>query len=350
MKTHLSNRHVEDMANHVAATICDESSTETIRVFGIPRGGVPVAYLLAKNPRIRVVEEPYSADILVDDIIDSGRTMRKWREHYPHKPFYALIDKVNPYALTNNTTALSLIAKNSWVVFPWEGGAEEPDDSIVATIRNRIVAAGAPFFANDNISAFIESTEMEELQNELIRRAEHFLQGLVIDVAGDHNTKGTAKRMAKMYLREVFRGRYSEAPNITDFPNAKNLDEVYVTGPITVRSACSHHFVPIIGKCWIGIIPSERVIGLSKFNRIVDWIASRPQIQEELVTQIADYIDDKIKPKGIAVVLKATHMCMTWRGVKEPMEAAMTTSIMRGAFRTRPEARGEFMSLISGNI
>ena len=219
--------------------------------------------------------------------------------------------------------------------------------SIVEVLTERLKAAGAPFLANDNIAGYVTPAEMAQLKMELTHRAEYFLQGLVIDTANDHNTRGTAGRIAKMYLEEVFKGRYTAPPVITDFPNAKGLDEMYMTGPITIRSACSHHFVPIVGRCWIGIIPGDRVIGLSKFNRIVDWVASRPQLQEELVMQIADDLDEKMAPKGLAVVVEATHMCMTWRGVREGMEAKMTTNVMRGAFRDKPEARAEFMAMVA---
>jgi GTP cyclohydrolase I len=224
---------------------------------------------------------------------------------------------------------------------------EASQPNIVETLTARLRSAGVPFLANDNISGYITPTEMKLLRQELARRAEYFLQGLVIDTANDHNTSGTAGRIAKMYLEEVFKGRYTAPPVITDFPNAKGLDEMYMTGPITIRSACSHHFVPIVGRCWIGIIPGDRVIGLSKFNRIVDWVASRPQIQEELVMQIADYLDEKMAPRGLAVVVEATHMCMTWRGVREGMEAKMTTNVMRGAFRDKPEARAELMAMVA---
>ena len=223
----------------------------------------------------------------------------------------------------------------------------ETTQNIVDTLTERLRKARVPFLANDNIAGYITPAEMAELKRELERRAEYFLQGLVIDTQNDHNTRGTAGRIAKMYLEEVFKGRYDAPPVITDFPNAKGLDEMYMTGPITIRSACSHHFVPIVGRCWIGIIPGDRVIGLSKFNRIVDWVASRPQIQEELVMQIADYLDEKMMPKGLAVVVEATHLCMTWRGVREGMEAKMTTNVMRGAFREKPEARAEFMAMVS---
>lgn len=308
------------------------------KLFPIPRGGIPAAYAMqAIEYRFEIVEDPAAADFFLDDIIDSGSTMQQWCDEYPGKPFVALIDKTDP----------ECPYRDEWVRFPWEGTDRSEDDTIVGTLINRITEAGAPFLANDNIAAFLAGDELDLLQEEVARRAEHFLRGLVIDVDNDHNTVGTAKRIAKMYLREVFKGRYLPPPAITDFPNAKGLDEMYMTGPITVRSACSHHFVPIVGRCWIGIIPGERVIGLSKFNRIVEWVASRPQIQEELVMQIAAFIEQQIQPKGLAVVVEATHLCMTWRGVREPMEAKMTTNVMRGAFRDKPEARAEFMTLVA---
>jgi GTP cyclohydrolase I len=148
-----------------------------------------------------------------------------------------------------------------------------------------------------------------------------------------------------MYVREVFAGRYEKAPKITDFPNAKELDQIYAIGPITIRSACSHHFVPITGKLWIGILPSDRVIGISKFVRLANWIMSRPHIQEEASIMLADELQKRINPKGLALVMDAQHQCMTWRGVKET-STTMTTSIMRGVFRDIPEARAEFMKLI----
>lgn len=173
------------------------------------------------------------------------------------------------------------------------------------------------------------------------------LSSLLIDTTNDHNSKGTAKRMAKMYLKEVFHGRYSAMPKITAFPNAKALDEIYTVGPISIRSACSHHFAPILGEVWIGIIPGDEVIGLSKFARLTDWIFSRPQIQEEATIQLADILEEKIKPKALAVIVKADHLCMKWRGVKEPC-SNMITSVMRGKFRENASAKSEFMSLIEG--
>ena len=153
--------------------------------------------------------------------------------------------------------------------------------SISKIIKDRLNQEGVSYFANDNISDYISEEELADLQVELKNKLEEVLDVLIIDRRHDHNTIETANRVAKMYLNEVFIGRYHKQPKVTDFPNYKNLDQIYTVGAISVRSACSHHLVPIIGKCWIGVIPSDRVIGLSKFNRIVDWVMSRPQIQEE---------------------------------------------------------------------
>jgi GTP cyclohydrolase I len=176
---------------------------------------------------------------------------------------------------------------------------------------------------------------------------QRLLKELYIDVPNDHNTVGTARRVAKMYVTEVMKGRFQPQPDITAFPNAMRLDELYTVGPLTVRSLCSHHLAPVIGRAWIGVIPGEdSVIGLSKFARLVDWVFSRPQIQEEATIQLADIIMERANPKGLAVVVKASHMCMTWRGVKEPGDSVMTTSVVRGAIKDDAAARAEFFSLI----
>lgn len=208
-------------------------------------------------------------------------------------------------------------------------------------------AAGVRAYANDNLSGYLKAPDLELVEDDVIDAVRHLMSALLIDTGNDHNTRDTAARVAKMYVHEVMRGRFYPEPNITEFPNALELDELYVTGPITVRSMCSHHLVPIVGHAWIGIVPGkDSVIGLSKFNRLVEWIFARPQIQEEASIQLADIIEAKCKPKGLAVVVKATHMCMTWRGVKESMDASMTTSVMRGVLRSDPAARSEFLSLL----
>lgn len=212
-------------------------------------------------------------------------------------------------------------------------------------VRDRLTAAGAPYLANDCIAAHIADGELDALRDEVEGRLEALFDSLVIDTENDHNTQETPHRVAKMYIDEVFKGRYHEMPRVTDFPNAKDLDEIYTLGPITVRSACSHHFVPILGQAWIGIMPSDRVIGISKFNRIVDWVMSRPHIQEEAAVMVADIIEDLVRPKGLAFVIKAQHLCMSWRGVKET-NTSMVNSVVRGSFRTDKALKAEFFDLI----
>ena len=214
-------------------------------------------------------------------------------------------------------------------------------------IRERLAKAKKRFHANDNIARFIEPGELEKLLDEIEVKMQGVLDSLVIDTLGDHNTKNTARRVAKMYLNEVFRGRYVEAPAITEFPNAEHLNELMIVGPITVRSACSHHFCPVIGKIWIGVLPNEHtnVIGLSKYARLAEWVLGRPQIQEEAVVQLADLIMEKTQPDGLAIVMEASHYCMAWRGVKD-MDSKMINSVMRGVFLKDPNLRREFLALI----
>ena len=214
-------------------------------------------------------------------------------------------------------------------------------------IRERIAASRKRFHSNDNIAEFIQPGELDALLDEVEFKMKGVLESLVIDTDNDHNTSDTARRVAKMYLNEVFKGRYVKAPSITEFPNAEHLNELMIVGPITVRSACSHHFCPVIGKIWIGVLPNERtnVIGLSKYARLAEWVMGRPQIQEEAVVQLADLIQEKTQPDGLAIVMEASHFCMSWRGVKD-MDSKMMNSVMRGAFLKDPNLRREFLSLI----
>jgi GTP cyclohydrolase I len=214
-------------------------------------------------------------------------------------------------------------------------------------IRERLLAARKRFHANDNIAEFVTPGDLEKLLDEVEVKMQGVLDSLVIDTANDHNTDNTARRVAKMYVNEVFRGRYGAAPSITEFPNVGHLNELMIVGPITVRSACSHHFCPVIGKVWIGVMPNEHtnVIGLSKYARLAEWIMGRPQIQEEAVVQLADLIQEKTQPDGLAIVMEASHYCMAWRGVKD-MDSKMINSVMRGVFLKDPNLRREFLSLI----
>ena len=225
--------------------------------------------------------------------------------------------------------------------------ADDEGTPVSVKIRERLLAARKRFNANDNIADFIEPGELEKLLDEVTVKMEGVLDSLVIDTARDHNTKDTARRVAKMYVGEVFKGRYVKPPAITEFPNAERLNELMIVGPITVRSACSHHFCPVIGTLWIGVLPNEHtnVIGLSKYARVAEWIMGRPQIQEEAVVQLADLIQNKTKPDGLAIVMEATHYCVAWRGVKD-LDSKMINSVMRGVFLKDANLRREFLSLI----
>ena len=213
-------------------------------------------------------------------------------------------------------------------------------------VRERLRSAGTRFHANDNIADYLEDGELEAIESEVAAKAQEMLRALVIDTDNDHNTRDTGRRLAKMFVREVFAGRFQAMPAVTEFPNAERLNELMIVGPLRVRSACSHHLCPIMGQVWVGVLPNadSNLIGLSKYARLIDWIMSRPQIQEEAVSQIADLLEQRLKPDGVAVVMEADHYCMHWRGVKDD-GSKMINSVMRGRFLTDPSLRKEVLSL-----
>jgi GTP cyclohydrolase I len=225
---------------------------------------------------------------------------------------------------------------------------DDLDLPVSARIRRRLVQAKRRFHANDNIAGFIAPGEMEALLDEVEAKMAAVLESLVIDTGADHNTQGTARRVAKMYLNEVFRGRYVAEPPVTEFPNAERLNELMIVGPLTVRSACSHHLCPIMGRLWIGVMPNEHsnLLGLSKYARLAEWIMGRPQIQEEAVAQMADLLMERVSPDGLAVVMEADHFCMQWRGVRDA-DSKMVNSVMRGSFLKDAALRREFLSLLN---
>ena len=232
----------------------------------------------------------------------------------------------------------------------FQSDPEDGDNIAVVSdrIRARLKRANKRFHANDNISAFVKAGEIDQLREEVTAKMAEVLKSLVIDTENDHNTNETAQRVAKMYLTEIFNGRYAAPPAITEFPNIEHLNELMIVGPITVRSACSHHLCPVIGRVWIGVMPNEHsnLIGLSKYARLCDWIMSRPQIQEEAVTQLANVLQEKVQPDGLAIVMEADHFCMHWRGVKDS-DSKMTNSLMRGSFLKDANLRREFLSLLT---
>jgi GTP cyclohydrolase I len=222
------------------------------------------------------------------------------------------------------------------------------DSGTTEDIRSRLARAGASFACNDCIAEHLRNGDLAIIESEVRKHVEATLRALLIDTEHDHNTRDTADRVARMFM-ETFAGRFTPAPALTDFPNARRLDELYVVGPVSVRSTCAHHLCPIVGQAWYGVIPNSRVVGLSKFTRLTEWIFARPQIQEEAVVQLADALEAAIHPRGLAVVVKGNHACVTWRGVKEA-SGTMITSVMRGLLKDSPAARMEFLTMLGSRI
>jgi GTP cyclohydrolase IA len=168
---------------------------------------------------------------------------------------------------------------------------------------------------------------------------------LQIDHRNDHNTRDTPRRVARMFVEEIMQGRFSGPPVLTEFENVEHFDQLIVMGPIEVRSTCAHHLMPIYGDAFIGVLPSAtgKIIGLSKYDRIVNYFSGRLQIQEELVRQIGQFIMDKTDPLGVAVRISAVHMCKTHRGVRANHRSRMITTAYFGAMETDLQRRDEFM-------
>ena len=213
-------------------------------------------------------------------------------------------------------------------------------------IKQRLVEAGKRFWAGDNISDFIQEGEKEQLVDELAVKFEDVLQGLVIDTENDPNSNDTGRRLAKMYINELMSGRYEPMPKATAFPN--DSDDRY-EGLLVVRSEltsmCSHHHQIVKGVAYIGIIASEKLIGLSKYTRIAQWCAMRGTLQEELANDIAREIQKATGAEHLGVYIQATHGCVENRGVKAHSSLTQTT-VLKGAFKDDPATKKEFMDNI----
>ena len=215
--------------------------------------------------------------------------------------------------------------------------------SFSEVIKARLEDANIRYWAGDNISEFIENDEMQELINELTEKFEGVMDSLLIDRHNDPNSKDTPRRLAKMYINELMVGRYEPAPKVTAFPNDNPRDRY--AGLINVRaeilSMCSHHHQPVKGVAYIGLLPSTRVIGLSKYARIAQWCARRGTLQEELARQIADKIMDSTGTEDVGVYIQATHGCMENRGVQAHSSLTQTT-VLHGQFYN-PAVKNEWM-------
>ena len=195
---------------------------------------------------------------------------------------------------------------------------------------------------------------VREMDNETRKRLisghmTEIMQLLNLDLSDD-SLMETPHRIAKMYVDEIFSGLdYANFPKITVIENKMKVDEMVTVRDITLTSTCEHHFVTIDGKATVAYIPKESVIGLSKINRIVQFFAQRPQVQERLTGQIADTLVEQLNPQGVCVVLEAEHMCMSMRGVKKPGSSTVTSAVrgtLAGSSDAARAARSEAMSLI----
>jgi GTP cyclohydrolase I len=204
---------------------------------------------------------------------------------------------------------------------------------------------GLPKLCNEALDQPLTEAERDAMTMAAARKVEELFDILRIDHTNDHNTRETPRRVAKMFVEELLEGRYSAPPRITEFDNAQGYDQLIVTGPIELRSMCAHHLMPIYGAAYIGILPAAdgKIIGLSKYDRIVEYFASRLQIQEELVKQIGQYIMDTTAPCGLAVRISAVHMCKTQRGVRASHRSRMINTYYWGEMTSDAALKGEFL-------
>jgi GTP cyclohydrolase IA len=230
----------------------------------------------------------------------------------------------------------------------YEDAVVDPEEGrpLSEVIRKTMRTAGKRFWAGDNISDFVTSSDKETLITEATRAFEKVLDTLLIDRETDPNSKGTARRLAKMYFNEIMSGRYDPEPDATAFPNdSKDRYEGMLVVRSELRSMCSHHHQPVSGVAYIGIIAANKLIGLSKYTRIAQWCARRGTLQEELCNDIAREISRATDSDNIGVYIQATHGCCENRGIMAHSSLTQTT-VLKGVFGTDPSVKKEFMDNI----
>jgi GTP cyclohydrolase I len=213
-------------------------------------------------------------------------------------------------------------------------------------IRQQLTDKGVRFWAGDNIADYLDQSVIEALVDEATEAFELVLDSLIIDRHNDPNSQGTARRLAKMYFYEIMAGRYERAPNATAFPNdAKDRYDGMLVVRSELKSMCSHHHQPVTGVAYIGVLPGEKVIGLSKYTRIAQWCARRGTLQEELCNDIAREIQKACDTDDVAVYIQATHGCCENRGIGAHSSLTQTT-VLHGRFYNEP-VRQEFFNNIN---
>jgi len=297
----VTNREVEKLADATASRIRDTYRDFTVLgAYPVPRGGIPAAYAVAAamvgfGAELTVVDNPAEADIIIDDLIDSGSTSERYALQYPGKGFFALLDK---------RSTPEFCDRDEWIVWPWEGDAEGSiDDNVVRLLQ----------YVGEDINR----------------------EGL----------KETPKRVAKAW-KEWCSGYLVKPEDVLKSfeDGAEGVDEMVAQKNLPFYSHCEHHMAPFFGTVTIAYVPNKRIVGLSKLARLVDVFSKRLQVQERLTNQIAAALQDSLQPKGVGVLVKARHLCMESRGVARQGQETIT-SALRGVLLTKPEARAEFLDL-----
>ena len=211
------------------------------------------------------------------------------------------------------------------------------------TIKKRLEENNVRYWANDNISKYIDADEKQQLIDEALPAFENVLQSLLIDTKTDPNSMDTARRMAKMYINEIMSGRYNEMPNPSAFPNyIENGYEGMLVVRSELTSLCSHHHQTVKGVAYIGILAGPKLLGLSKYTRIAQWCARRGTLQEDLNVMIANTIQETTGSDDVGVYVQATHGCCENRGIQAHSSLTQTT-VLRGVFKTDPNVKKEFI-------
>ena len=302
----LVNKMNKTYLSHIDIRILSESVRQAIwsaglfckKCYPIPRGGISAAYYIHDTEvcPFTIVDTPSEADFFIDDIIDSGETMRQYCDDTPGKPFFALIDKLNgEYA-------------NEWIVFPWEVRSDGEDNSATDIVTRLLQYVGE----NPDRGGLLETP------HRVIKAWAHWCSGYGKD---------------PKHILKVFED------------GGETYDQMVLVKDIPIYSHCEHHLAAIIGTCSIAYIPNGRIVGLSKLSRLADMFARRLQVQERLTEQIADALHEHLKPKGVGVIIKARHLCMESRGVCQQGHHTVTTAL-RGVIRDDSDARSEFLNQV----
>lgn len=295
----LTFAELDGLVEKLSVEIRRNAGPNWLDVYAVPRGGVPVALALQRYiPNMTIVDEPEKATLFVDDIIDSGETMRRLCDEHPGKMFYALIDKTDPLEPL----------KHEWVVFPWEGEAEGGIE--------------------DNFRRILQ---------------------FVGEDAGREGLLETPRRVAKAWTNYWASGYGKDPASVLKVfsDGAENHNQMVTVKDIPIYSHCEHHLAPIFGTVTISYIPDGKIVGLSKLSRLAEMYARRLQVQERLTDQIADALFKHTGAKGVGVMVKARHMCMESRGICQQGHHTVTTAL-RGAMLDEPDTRAEFLSIARG--